>query len=101
MTALPGAGRASPGRQDAQVPADASTYWFRRKRHGWGWSLPATWQGWVAYAVHLAVVIVAALVLPLGPSMLILVVATVVLIAVAYRHGEPPKPAEDVSRFGP
>lgn len=73
------------------MPADlAPRYWFRRKRHGWGWSLPATWEGWVAYAVHLTVVVVAALLLPLGLSLAALVVATGVLIAVAYRHGEPP-----------
>lgn len=21
------------------------TYWFKRRRYGWGWT-PATWQGW-------------------------------------------------------
>lgn len=29
-----------------------SKYWFRAKRYGWGWGLPACWQGWVIYAVY-------------------------------------------------
>jgi len=27
-------------------------YWFPAKRHGIGWGLPATWQGWVAIALY-------------------------------------------------
>ena len=72
---------------------DQPRYWFRRKRHGWGWSLPSTWEGWVAYAVHLAVVIAAAAFAPPGLSIAVLVVATGVLIWIAYRHGEPPRTA--------
>jgi hypothetical protein len=30
--------------------SDTSTYWFRAKRYGWGWGLPATWQGWTVLA---------------------------------------------------
>ena len=29
-------------------------YWFPAKRYGWGWGLPQTWQGWVAFVVWLA-----------------------------------------------
>lgn len=25
------------------------TYWFAAKKYGWGWSVPLTWQGWLAY----------------------------------------------------
>lgn len=28
----------------------SSNYWFKAKRFGWGWGLPAAWQGWVVYA---------------------------------------------------
>ena len=36
--------------------ADIPNYWFPAKRHGWGWSYPRTWQGWVVVAVYLALV---------------------------------------------
>lgn len=28
------------------------TYWFKRKRFGWGWT-PATWQGWTVVLVFI------------------------------------------------
>jgi hypothetical protein len=31
------------------------------KRYGWGWGLPAAWQGWVALAVFLGLVAAGAL----------------------------------------
>src|ERR1043166_6380357 len=27
-------------------PLPTKQYWFRAKRYGWGWGMPATWQGW-------------------------------------------------------
>jgi hypothetical protein len=32
-------------------------YWFRAKRHGWGWGLPLTWEGWVVNTVWLCVLV--------------------------------------------
>jgi hypothetical protein len=29
-----------------------SKRWFKAKTIGWGWGLPLTWQGWVAYALY-------------------------------------------------
>lgn len=26
-------------------------FWFPAKRYGWGWGLPATWQGWAVLAI--------------------------------------------------
>ena len=26
--------------------------WFKAKTIGWGWGLPLTWQGWVAYGLY-------------------------------------------------
>lgn len=43
-------------RQDAWV-TDSSRYWFRAKRFGWGWSRPATWEGWVVTAIFLVAVV--------------------------------------------
>jgi hypothetical protein len=35
---------------------DKSSYWFKRKRYGWGFT-PATWQGWAVVLGYLVVVI--------------------------------------------
>ena len=32
------------------MPPDDSRYWFPAKRYGWGWGLPATWEGWAVMA---------------------------------------------------
>jgi hypothetical protein len=69
-------------------------YWFHAKRYGWGWGLPASWQGWVALGAYGVVV--------LGPLLLgddrgvalsigALIVATPVFLWVCYRKGEPTK----------
>lgn len=31
--------------------------WFHAKRYGYGWGLPATWQGWVVFIAYIIVVI--------------------------------------------
>jgi len=64
-------------------------YWFRQRGYG-RWSFPATWEGWAAYAVHIAVVVLAAAFAPPSLSIAVLVIATIVLIGVAVRFGEPP-----------
>lgn len=33
-----------------------SKYWFPAKRYGWGWGIPATWQGWLVLVVFVALV---------------------------------------------
>ncbi len=27
--------------------------WFPAKKYGWGWGLPCSWQGWVAFFIWL------------------------------------------------
>ncbi len=29
-------------------------YWFHAKRYGYGWGLPATWEGWVVLVLWIA-----------------------------------------------
>jgi hypothetical protein len=36
---------------------EKTPYWFAAKRYGWGWGLPLTWQGWVVYALWIAVLL--------------------------------------------
>jgi uncharacterized membrane protein YhaH (DUF805 family) len=68
-------------------------YWFPAKRFGWGWSLPITWQGWLVFLVYIAL-ITAALIFKLEEKLLLyffIVIITVMLIAVCWVKGEPPK----------
>lgn len=72
--------------------------WFKRKSYGWGWT-PITWQGWLAVAIHIALVV--GLVLTIDDSsppqevafMFIFPVAllTASLIRLAYKKGEKPR----------
>lgn len=39
------------------------TYWFKRRRYGWGWT-PSTWQGWALLVAMVLLVLVPAFVLP-------------------------------------
>lgn len=32
--------------------------WFPAKRYGWGWGWPCAWQGWVVFAVWVALLCV-------------------------------------------
>jgi uncharacterized membrane protein YfcA len=70
-------------------------YWFPAKRHGWGWGLPVKWQGWLVLTPFVAVVAIAGVRLPPtqdAPAFVaILLVATLVLAAVCWWKGEPPR----------
>ncbi len=70
-------------------------YWFPAKRYGWGWGIPRTWQGWVVLAVYGAVLVAAIHFLPPAHDALTfsaaIVVATLVLLLVCLRTGEPPR----------
>ncbi len=80
------------------------TYWFRAKKYGWGWGLPLTWQGWLSFAVFVAIWFVALLtllVIPEGstsvPTKNITIFAIVIfldvcgLVYLSFKHGESPK----------
>jgi hypothetical protein len=69
-------------------------YWFLAKRYGWGWGLPATWQGWVVMAIWLGVVLVAVLFLRHQHPFAFAAIfgsSTAVFVWVCYLTGEPPK----------
>jgi len=69
-------------------------YWFHAKRYGWGWGLPARWQGWVTLVVWLAVTLTGAPFLALRnvtASVVFIVAMTAVLIAICWAKGEPPR----------
>jgi hypothetical protein len=69
-------------------------YWFWAKRYGWGWGLPATWQGWVVFVAWLVVVLVGGPWLATYSMPLFFVFITIMsaaLIAICYVKGEPPR----------
>ena len=39
---------------------DSRRYWFPRKKRGFGWGLPVTWQGWLVLGTYLVLVILGA-----------------------------------------
>lgn len=67
-------------------------YWFRAKQYGYGWSLPAVWQGWAVLGAWVAALVAARLYLRPGhiaeyrgvvAAMLLL------LVLICYWKGEP------------
>ena len=74
------------------------TYWFRRRRFGWGWR-PATWHGWVvtsAYVLGVIGIIVHANIRGITNDtdavrgiVFPIVALAFLFIAIAWRTGEP------------
>jgi len=74
---------------------DTPRYWFYAKRYGWGWGLPATWEGWSVLIAYLALVIGGVPVLQVSrgtPAYIAFVgLLTVALVRVCWVKGEPPR----------
>jgi hypothetical protein len=70
-------------------------YWFPAKRYGWGWGLPGTWQGWLILLIFfMALLAGAPFILPrYGEAAFVgyAVVLTVLLVAICWVKGEPPR----------
>jgi hypothetical protein len=69
-------------------------YWFPTKRYGWGWGLPATWQGWLTMLLFIAAVVLDGILFAgrNWPAYAILLVAAcAVLVAICWWKGEPPR----------
>lgn len=77
------------------MPSDDSRYWFPAKRYGWGWGLPATWQGWAVLLGFIALVIAGVFLVPPHRSVVAFVAyvsaLSVVLTAICWWKGEPPR----------
>ena len=73
--------------------ANPNGYWFLAKTYGYGWGMPATWQGWlVLLPLPLTVLLVALLPERWVPVVLPLVLAELALLVWACTsHGEPPR----------
>lgn len=70
-------------------------YWFPAKRYGWGWGLPATWQGWVSLVLYLVLIVFFARVFPPDrqPTMFLVSILALssILIFICWLKGEPPE----------
>ncbi len=70
-------------------------YWFPAKRHGWGWGLPATWQGWTVLAGFMGLLWLGAIIFPpageLRSYLVYVGVLCGLLVALCWRKGEPPR----------
>jgi hypothetical protein len=70
-------------------------YWFPAKRYGWGWGIPSTWQGWLVLAGFVGLVVLDSFLFPprthLGSYLIYIAVLSVLLIAVCWVKGEPPR----------
>ena len=68
--------------------------WFRRKKYGYGWSLPATWQGWIVFVAYLVFIIwnVQGFKNSHGSSKIFigLILPTAIFIAIIYLTSEKP-----------
>jgi hypothetical protein len=74
---------------------ETPNHWFPAKRYGWGWGPPSTWQGWTVLAAYLALVLAGIPWIQFawggGPYLLYVLGLTVLLVAVCWLKGEPPR----------
>lgn len=75
--------------------SDKNGYWFPAKRYGWGWGLPVNWQGWAVLATFSSLVGAGFFIFPpnheLAPLLIYAAVLCVLLIAICWLKGEPPR----------
>jgi hypothetical protein len=78
-----------------ETPPSRREYWFRAKRYGWGWGLPATWQGWIVLAAYVGLFGAGFLLFPPDtqtvPLLIHVSLLTAAFIAICWLKGEPPR----------
>lgn len=77
------------------MPLPKNEAWFYAKTYGWGWGLPARWQGWVVLFGFIGLMIVGGVWLtpakhPIG-FFVYVIALTSVLLAICWRKGEAPR----------
>ena len=68
--------------------------WFPAKKYGWGWGPPCAWQGWVVFAIWLALLVGGAVFLTTQNAALYVAYAMVLcagLFMVLLAKGEKPR----------
>ena len=70
-------------------------YWFPAKRYGWGWGIPACWQGWLVFGVYLALFTLGVVYLRgeahAGKLMAYISAITLAFLIICWKKGEPPR----------
>ena len=75
------------------------TYWFKRRRFGYGWT-PSTWQGWALVVILIALIVAPIPFLPQGEDqggpnpwayLFYVLVVIVVFILIALKKGPAPR----------
>ncbi len=66
------------------------TYWFAAKSYGLGWTLPITWQGWLAVFAYLMLLISTLIVASTDYRWPLVAISTLALVAVVVWKGEKP-----------
>ena len=76
-----------------ETTTERPRYWFNAKCYGWGWGLPATWEGWLTLIAFIIACCcsewLAGGSTPIAIG--IILSAAVALIGVAWWKGEPPR----------
>ncbi len=78
---------------------ESKKYWFKKRRWGYGWT-PSTWQGWLAMAVSVGLIVLAASLLApkehamgnrhnLAAFFIIAALDLCVLVLICVQKGEP------------
>ncbi|MCG8684092.1 MAG: hypothetical protein MI892_04400 [Desulfobacterales bacterium] len=67
--------------------------WFPKKRFGYGWGLPITWQGWIVFLGYLVLSVIGAIFLSEPPErlpffLLFIIPLTVIFIYICWKKGE-------------
>ena len=77
------------------MPLPKDKAWFYAKTHGWGWGLPARWQGWVVMVTFLVLTIVGSSRLPPHQHPLgffaMIIGLTSALLLICWSKGEEPR----------
>ncbi len=77
-----------------------NTYWFKRRRYGWGWT-PVTWQGWLTIIAFVAIVVGGGFTLQdvpdgeftkeVGIYLIVVLVSAIALVRIGFAKGPKPR----------
>lgn len=69
-------------------------YWFPAKTYGWGWGVPATWEGWLVLAAYIVLAAAIGFLFPPETKTAAFCAGiaglSVLLIGICWLKGEPP-----------
>lgn len=72
------------------MPLPKDKAWFSAKRYGYGWGLPARWQGWLVFMIFIAAFLAGTHLIREGPAYFLayIVGISAVMIAICWWKGE-------------